>query len=163
MGDALHFRSCQYHMWLTRKACNSDGLLRCFVRLEVSEFIHMMCLTVWLKKIQLWWSHVNNTLRRSIVIYYNSVFFSIAHAPPRCFRYNLTQSVDGSRYMVTKLIVNKIWYKIFYIIGCEMAISFIIPFVLLQFLSVRLIGALRQARKQTLDLHGGSRVDTRGT
>ena len=39
------------------------------------------------------------------------VFFSIAHAPPRFFRYNLTQSVDGSRYMVTKLIKSGIKFS----------------------------------------------------
>ena len=64
------------------------------------------------------------------------VLFSIAYALPRFFRNKLTKSVDGSRYIVTKLIDNKTWL---------------------------LITALRQARKQELDLHGGRRVDTKVT
>ena len=91
------------------------------------------------------------------------ILFSIAYALPRFFRNKLTKSVDGSKFIVTKLIDNMIWYKIFYIIGCEMAFRFVIPFALLLFFSVRLITALREARKQALDFHGGRRVDNKVT
>ena len=91
------------------------------------------------------------------------VLFSIAYGLPRFFSCTITKSDDGTEYICKPLLHNKVWYKYFYIIGCEMVFRFIIPFALLLFFCVRLITTLRAARKQPLDLHGGRRVDTRVT
>ena len=91
------------------------------------------------------------------------LLFSVVYGLPRFFSCKLTKSSDGSRNICKPLLDDKVWYHYFYKIGCELIFRFFLPFVLLLFFCVRLVTHLRAARKQSLGLCGGRRMDTRAT
>ena len=91
------------------------------------------------------------------------VLFSVMYGLPRFFRCKITKSPDGSRNICKPLLDDKVWYHYFYKIGCELIFRFSLPFVLLLFFCVQLATHLRAARKQSLGLCRGRRMDTRAT
>ena len=90
------------------------------------------------------------------------ILCSIVYGLPKFFDYKLQRNADGSALSVKALIENKLYFYIYHV-GCAWTFRFLIPAGMLIFFCVRLIIALRVARKQPITRHGAHQDDTRIT